>query len=188
MKSFYYTKILFIIIILFLSGSTSSFAAAPGTLFHVTQVNDGNIISIRVKSFAGIPLKIERVRLIGIDAPELKQEQWGRPAKKYLKKLISENDWVVNVEFDVQRRDNYGRIPAYLWNKKGELINEKLLEAGLAVLYTQPPNVKYVDRLSAAEKKAQSEKAGLWKNGGLKETPEQWRKKHQRKSGVSNRQ
>ena len=179
MKCFYYTRILFIIILI-LSG-TYSFASTPGTLYHVTQVNDGNTVSIRVKSFAGIPLKIERVRLIGIDAPELRQEQWGRLAKKCFKKFIGENDWVVNVEFDVQQRDKYGRLLAYLWNRKGELINEKLLEAGYAMQSTFPPNVKYAERLAAAQKRAQQARAGIWKNGGLKETPEQWRKSHRSK-------
>ena len=177
MKYFYYTGILFIIILIFLSGS-SSFASTPGTSFHVTQVQDGNTISIRVKSFAGIPMKVERVRLMGSDAPELKQEPWGRPAKRQLRKLIGENCWVVNVEFDLQQRDPNGRLLVYLWNKKGELINEKLLEEGYAVLYTLPTNMKYIDRLAAAQKKAQSAKAGIWKNGGLKESPEQWRKSH----------
>ncbi len=178
MKPYYYTRIA-VIIILVMSGSFS-FAATPGVLFHVMQVNDGNTISIRTKSFVGIPLKTERVRLIGIDAPDLRQEQWGRLAKKHLKKLVSQNGWVVNIEFDVQQRDRGGRLAAYLWNNKGELINEKMLESGYAVLSSPPPNVKYADRLAAAEKKARSGMAGIWKNGGLKQTPEQWRREHKR--------
>ncbi|MBI3592189.1 MAG: thermonuclease family protein [Nitrospirae bacterium] len=149
--------------------------------FRVTAVHDGDTISIRAKSLAGIPIKIERVRLIGIDAPELKQETWGRDAKRYLKKLISESDWTVNVEFDVQQRDRYGRLLAYLWSNKGQMINERMLEAGYAVLYTIPPNVKYVERLAGAQKRAVSKKAGIWRSGGLKESPEQWRREHPRK-------
>ncbi len=179
MKCFYYTGILFIIILI-LSASTS-FALTPGTLFHVTQIVDGNTIGIRVKSFAGIPLKVESVRLMGSDAPELKQEPWGRPAKRQLRKLIGKNGWVVNVEFDTQQRDPNGRPLVYLWNKKGELINEKLLEEGYAVLSTLPTSTKYIDRLAAAQKKAQSAKSGIWKNGGLKEPPEQWRREHNEK-------
>lgn len=179
MKYSYYTGILFIII---LTAFNSSFASTPGTPYHVMQVNDGNTVSIRVRSFVGIPLKVERVRLIGIDAPELKQQPWGRLAKKHLKKIIGQNGWIVNVEYDVQQRDSQGRLVAYLWNKKGELINEKLLESGYAVLFLSPPNTRYADRLTAAQKKAQSEMAGFWKNGGLRETPEQWRKRHQKGS------
>ncbi len=179
MKYFYYTGILFIIFLV-LPDSPSS-AITPGALFHVTRIQDGNTICIRVKSFAGIPLKVERVRLIGSDAPELEQEPWGRPAKRQLRKLIGESSWVVNVEFDSQQRDSDGRLLAYIWNKKGELINEKLIEGGFAVLNTLPPNVKYIDRLAAAQKKAQSARAGIWKSGGLKESPEQWRINHTKK-------
>ena len=90
----------------------------------------------------------------------------GKAGQKQLKKLIGENGWVVNVEYDVQQRDQQGRLLAYLWNRKGELINEKLLEAGYAVLSTLPPNLKYADRLAAAQKKAQYAKTGIWKISG----------------------
>lgn len=142
----------------------SSFAAVPGHVFHVTQVHDGANLSIRVKSFAGIPLKIERVTLIGINAPDLRHGPFRILAKKQLKKMIGENGWIVNVEYDTQQRDQQGRLLAYLWNRKGELINGKLLEAGYVVFNTSRPNLKYADRLIAAQKKAQSARAGVWKN------------------------
>lgn len=178
MKLSYYTRILIIIILLLFI--TSPINAAYGKKFRVTEVHDGDTISIRIRSFAGIPLKIERVRLIGIDAPELKQEPWGRISKRYLKKLISESDWIVSVEFDIEQRDKYGRLLCYVWNKKGQLINEKMLENGYAMLYTIPPNVKYVERFIAAQKKAQLRKAGMWSNKGLKKRPEEWRREHPR--------
>ncbi len=143
--------------------------------FRVTEVHDGDTVSIRVSSFVGIPFKTERVRLIGIDAPELKQEPWGRHAKRHLKKLLSENDWVVSVEFDLDRRDKYNRLLAYLWGKDGSLLNEQMISAGLATLYTVPPNVKYGDRLWRAQKIAQQHKRGIWGKSGLRLTPEQWR-------------
>ncbi|HIJ59603.1 MAG TPA: nuclease [Nitrospirae bacterium] len=148
--------------------------------FRVTEVHDGDTVSIRISSFIGIPFKNERVRLIGIDAPELKQEPWGRLSKKYLKKLLSENDWVVRVEFDVDKRDQYNRLLAYFWAKDGSMINEKMLSNGYAVLYTLPPNVKYVNRLKKAQKQAQQGKKGIWGKSGLNITPEQWRQSHPR--------
>ncbi len=178
MKHFYYTRILTIIILtLFI---TPPINAAYGEKFRVTEVHDGDTISIRTKSFAGVPLKIERVRLIGIDAPELKQEPWGRLSKRYLKKLISESDWIVSVEFDVEQLDKYERLLGYVWNKKRELINEKMLENGYVVLYTIPPNVKYTERFAAAQKKAQLRKAGIWGKKGLRKSPEEWRREHPR--------
>lgn len=159
-----------------------SFASTPanGAPLLVTEVHDGDTVSVKVKSFAGIPLKIERVRLIGIDAPELRQEPWGRRAKKNLKKLISESDWLVNFEFDVEERDRYGRLLAYLWAKDGRMINERMIEDGYALLYTVPPNVKYGERFIAAQNKAQLKKAGIWREGGLRQSPEEWRREHPR--------
>jgi len=180
----YYTKI-FLIIIFLLSISAAVYAssaaahALPGSPFVVTDVHDGDTISIKVESFAGFPLRTERLRLIGIDAPELKQETWGRKAKKHLKKLISESDWVVNVEFDVDKRDKYGRLLGYLWNRHtGVLINEKMTADGYAVLFTFPPNVRYVDRFIEAEKKARAAKLGIWEQGGLKQSPVEWRRQN----------
>ena len=112
MRRFYYTRI--VAIIFLIAFITSPSYALPGNSYVVTAVHDGDTVSIKVKSFAGFPLKIERVRLIGIDAPELGQDPWGRKAKKQLKKLVSESDWVVNVEFDVDQRDKYGRLLGYL--------------------------------------------------------------------------
>ena len=79
MKPSYYTRILFIIFLIL--SISSSFAAVPGNVFHVTQVLDGFNLNIRVKSFAGIPLKVEHVRLIGLNAPDLRHGPWGRQAK-----------------------------------------------------------------------------------------------------------
>lgn len=178
MKFSYYTRFsLIIILFLFITFPTAN---ASQQKFRVTEVHDGDTISIRTRSFAGVPLKTERVRLIGIDAPELKQEPWGRLSKRYLKKLISESDWVVSIEFDVERRDKYERLLGYVWDKKGQLINEKLLENGYAVLYTIPPNVKHVERLITAQKNAKMRKIGIWGKKGLKKSPSEWRKEHPR--------
>lgn len=175
----YYTKISLIIILLFIFSSFAS--AAQTSKFRVTDVRDGDTISIRVNSFAGIPLKTERVRLIGIDAPELKQEGWGRQAKRHLKRLISESDWVVTVEFDIEQRDKYGRLLAYLWGKDGRLINERMVADGYAMVYTFPPNIKYTERFLSAQKKAQANKAGIWGKNRLRKSPGEWRIEHPRR-------
>jgi micrococcal nuclease len=177
MRRFYYTKIVSIIFLI--TFITSPLYAFSGPSYVVTSVQDGDTVSIKVESFAGFPLKIERVRLIGIDAPELGQEPWGRKAKRHLKKLISESGWVVNVEFDVEQRDKYGRLLGYLWSKhSGTLINERMLEDGYAVLYTFPPNVRYADRFIEAQNRAQSKGLGIWGKKGLTQNPSLWRRDH----------
>jgi micrococcal nuclease len=178
MRHFYYTAITVIILPLFFVFPPAH--AAYGSLFRVTEVNDGDTVTIRAKSFAGIPLKTERVRLIGIDAPELRQEPWGRRSKCHLKKLLSKSNWVVEVEYDIDRRDKYGRLLGYLWGRDGRMLNERQVEAGMAVPYTFAPNVKYVERFADAQKRAKARKYGFWKEGGLTEAPRYWRKSHPR--------
>ena len=78
MKRYYYTAISAIIIqVVIVFSALNALATQPAAKegypkYRVTAVHDGDTVSIRAKSFAGIPLKIERVRLIGVDAPELK--------------------------------------------------------------------------------------------------------------------
>lgn len=178
MRRHYYTPTLLAIIVF--TFITSSLSAAEGMLCRVVKVHDGDTVSIRAKSFAGIPIKTERVRLIGVDAPELDQEPWGRISKRHLKKLLSESDWIVTVESDIEQRDQHGRLLAYLWDKKGRMINERLLEAGYAQLYTFTTNVKYAERLAAIQRGAMERKIGIWSKGGLKESPRRWRREHPR--------
>jgi len=183
MKKFFFFKnalVLILLIILATSLNAHDFASNNKGLkkFRVVEVHDGDTVSIRLRGFAGITYKTERVRLIGIDAPEISQEPWGRRSKRHLKKLINESDWVVSVELDAEERDKYGRILAYLWDKKGQMINEKMAEDGYAVLYTIPPNVKYSKIFLSAQKKAQSKKLGIWKRNGLKMSPEKWRREN----------
>ncbi len=141
---------------------------------QVTEVNDGDTVTLR---FDGTTY---RVRLIGIDAPELDQQPWGRKAKKRLIELMDHAEWTVSVETDVEKRDKYNRLLAYLWTKQNELINERMVLDGYAILFTFPPNVKYKSRFVLAEKRARAEKKDIWGVDGLKESPYQYRKKHPR--------
>jgi micrococcal nuclease len=86
----------------------------------------------------------------------------------------------VSIEFDVEKRDKYNRLLAYLKTKDGILINSLMLKHGYALLYTVPPNVKYVDVLRRAQKEARDKAIGIWSMDGLKETPSQYRYKNPR--------
>lgn len=136
----------------------------PSTL-TVTSVIDGDTVIING----------ERVRLIGIDAPESGQLPWGPRATEHLKDILSGNQWKVKVETDVQKRDRYGRILAYLWID-GRLINLEMVRDGYAVVLTIPPNVKYAERFVKAQKYARENRKGFWAEGGLEKSPSEYRK------------
>lgn len=57
-------------------------------------------------------------------------------------------------------------------------VNEELLKEGLAILYSFPPNTKYIKRLKKAQIFARENKLGIWKdNDYIKETPYQFRRR-----------
>ncbi len=104
------------------------------------------------------------IRLIGIDTPEtVAHEQpvecFGRQASAYAMSRLEGSP--VDLEFDVEQTDRFGRTLAYVWIG-AELINETLVRRGYAVVTTFPPNVRYVDRFTAAQREARAEDAGLW--------------------------
>ncbi|GAB4484082.1 MAG: hypothetical protein OHK006_07370 [Thermodesulfovibrionales bacterium] len=140
----------------------------------VTSVSDGDTLTVVTERGE------EKIRLIGIDAPELAQRPWGARAKKQLEKLVAQSLYQVRIEYDVDERDKYGRLLAYVFTREGLFINEDLLRNGFAVLYTFPPNVKYVERFTAAQKFAQDTRAGIWGKGGLGTMPSDYRREHPR--------
>jgi micrococcal nuclease len=140
----------------------------------VVEVNDGDTISV---IFGG---RKERVRLIGIDAPELQQRPWGQRAKKHLRELLSTSQWTVSIEFDIEKRDVHGRLLSYVWTSDGRMVNVQMLKDGYAMLYTFPPNIRYVDEFKKAQDEARSKSLGIWERGGIKETPREYRKEHPR--------
>lgn len=108
----------------------------------------------------------ETVRLIGVDAPEIgKNGRPGQPyseqAKAFVRRLAEGK--AVRLERDAQERDRYGRLLAYVYLPDGTMLNERLLAEGYALKMTIPPNVRYAERLMAAERRARDEGRGLWR-------------------------
>lgn len=106
-----------------------------------------------------------RVRLIGIDAPELSQRPYGLLAFEALAGLMPAGSRV-QLERDVEPTDRYGRRLAYVW-RDSVMINWAMVRNGWAMLLTYPPNVQYVERFQAAQREARDEGAGLWAMGGF---------------------
>lgn len=143
-------------------------------LIRVVRISDGDSVSIVVNG------RTEKIRLIGIDAPEMAQRPWGKKAKQHLEDIIDGSSGKVSVERDVVERDKYGRLLAYLRTGDGRLINELMLRDGYAVLYTFPPNVKYTEVFTAAQHEARDKKLGIWSRNGLRQEPSEFRKQHPR--------
>jgi micrococcal nuclease len=140
---------------------------------RVADVTDGDTIVVIVDG------KRARVRLIGIDTPESRPNhraalqsqssqrdqktilQQGKRASAFTRQLIRIDEYVT-LEFDVQQRDHYQRMLAYVWLPNKKMANEEILKAGFAYLLTVPPNIKYRQRLANAFKEARAKRRGLW--------------------------
>ena len=121
----------------------------------------------------------ERVRLIGIDTPEMHEsdklyrdsqrtgedvrtiQELGKRAYEFTKKLV-EGKRVI-LEFDVERYDKYKRLLAYVYLKDGTFVNAEIVKQGYASLMTIPPNAKYSNLLLKLYQEARANKRGLWK-------------------------
>ncbi len=122
----------------------------------------------------------ERVRLIGIDTPEMHEsnklykdsqrsgesvttiQKLGRRAYEFTKKLVEGKR--VSLEFDVEKYDKYNRLLAYVYLKDGgTFVNAEIVKEGFASLMTIPPNVKYADLFSKLYHEARQNRRGLWK-------------------------
>jgi endonuclease YncB( thermonuclease family) len=129
----------------------------------------------------GDSLKIagERIRLEGVDAPELNQRcfrggavwECGKESRDYLK-MITQGQ-VIRCNYE--KRDQYGRILGYCSNASYNL-NVEMIAGGMAVAYRRydPP-----EEILAAEDWARAHGKGLWQSDFT--SPEQWRRDHPRR-------
>lgn len=124
------------------------------------RVVDGDTISCR---------DLGSVRLIGIDSPEGNQEPFGSAASAALSSLLRVGE-TIQLESDVEPRDRYGRLLAYVW-REGRMLNWLMLRGGWAVVLTITPNVQYVDAFVTAQHRARAERRGLWAVDGFQCLP-----------------
>jgi len=134
-------------------------AAFAAEFSKVVRVIDGDTVRLQTG---------ESVRLLGINSPEIgykdKQSDAGaHQAKEYLKSLILNRR--VLLEQDIEEEDKYTRKLAHVFLENGQHINEQMLRHGMAALSIHPPNIKYGNRLKAAQNYAESNRLGIWSMG-----------------------
>jgi endonuclease YncB( thermonuclease family) len=144
-----------------------SFASAEALLGTVIAVHDGDTITLRTET------NKKKIRLAGIDAPELKQP-YGVESRSLLREAVLDKSVLV----ETSRIDKYGRVIGKV-KFDGQDINLKQIQLGGAWVYRA--NLKKLskeDRGFYLEAEAQSKAiaAGLWKDSNAIE-PWIWRKK-----------
>jgi micrococcal nuclease len=140
--------------------STTGSASSPGEAV-VQRVVDGDTIVVHI---AG---RDERVRLIGVDTPESVDPRspvqcYGKEASAFTAQLLPEGS-VVRLERDVEARDRFDRLLAYVYRVSDDLfVNLELARAGYAQVLTIPPNVAYAEQFRVAAAAARQAGTGLW--------------------------
>jgi endonuclease YncB( thermonuclease family) len=134
---------------------------APSSItVKVLAVVDGDTIDV-----CCVQGKQERVRYIGINTPETHHptkgvEYYGREAAEANRSLVEGK--TVRLEFDVQLRDSYRRLLAYVYLEDGTFVNAWLVEHGYAQVMTVPPNVRHQDLFLRCQQAAREAGRGLW--------------------------
>ena len=125
----------------------------------VVRVVDGDTIHVRLGD------RLEKVRYIGVNTPEIRhpsrgEEPGGRAAHAVNRRLVAGKR--VRLELDVQARDRYGRLLAYVW-VGGTMINAELVRLGYAQVMTVPPNVRHQALFVKLQRDAREAGRGLWR-------------------------
>lgn len=148
-------------------------SSPQGLTVNIERVLSGQMIEITNPSQAA---SLERVRLIGIEAPAFKQQPWADEATKRLDQLISNQP--VLLEFDVQDQycyNNRCNKLAYLWQDQ-VLLNEQLLKEGKVLASVRSPNIKYAKRFTNAQEWARIMGLGIWNpETPMRQSPEEFR-------------
>jgi micrococcal nuclease len=107
-----------------------------------------------------------RVRLIGIDCPEIGRERVdplgpGWQATLFVVSVLEDNAQV-RLEQDRERLDRFGRTLAYVYLPDGRMLNEILMQEGWATTMRIPPNTRHAATFANHEREARSRGLGMW--------------------------
>jgi micrococcal nuclease len=98
-------------------------------------------------------------------------ECYGKEAKARTAELLPAGT-EVRLERDVEARDRYGRLLAYVYRASdGLFVNLAMARDGYAVPLTIAPNVAHADEFVAAAGDARRADRGLWAACGGADTP-----------------
>jgi micrococcal nuclease len=141
-------------------GCSAEVGGERGDTARVVRVVDGDTIRVE------LPSGEQAVRYIGIDTPESVKP--GAPVECFAKRASAFNARLVEGERvrlvrDVEERDRYGRLLAYVYRARdGLFVNAELVRRGYATVATFPPNIAHEREFRRLARKARMSGRGLW--------------------------
>ncbi len=140
--------------------SVSDITNNDPSYYNVSSFVDGDTIGVQLGD------KTEKVRLIGVDTPEVKDPRkevqcFGEAASQFTKSLIGTNK--VRLESDPLNsdRDKYDRLLRYVYLPDGTLVNAEIIKQGYGFAYLTYPFQKK-DEFKTYENQARQNNRGLW--------------------------
>ena len=144
----------------------------------IERVIDGDTAIVSFMPEDGSKYLKERVRFLGVDTPETVHpnkpvQYYGKEASDFTKAQLT--DKVVWLQTDVNPKDRYDRMLAYVWLKepskadlddeaaiRENMYNARLLLDGYAQLMTIQPNSRYANLFVHFQREAREANKGLW--------------------------
>lgn len=144
-------------------GRTEQPGGAPSPLTTrvvVDRVIDGDTIDVMQDG------QVVRVRLLNIDTPETvdpttPEECGGQAASDWLHTRLPAGT-AVQLSYDVERTDRYGRVLAWVTSTSGQALSTEIAERGLGVAIAVGANTAHVGEVAAAQERAKTQGVGLY--------------------------
>lgn len=126
---------------------------------NFNRVIDGETIKISIDG------KLEDVKLLLIDAPEIRGNYYfSNDAKKFLQNKLFNKEYVY-LEMDGQEKNKQGKFLAYVWYNDGDklkMLNEEIISEGLARVAYIFDGARHLESLNLAQENAKFEKRNIW--------------------------
>lgn len=114
------------------------------------------------------------VRYIGINAPEIEHgtepAEWLGPTAHRVNRTLVQGR-TVRLEFETERRDQYGRWLAHIVLSGKTHVGNELVMRGLAHVLVRPPNIMHASNLRVSQRKAMAAGRGMWHDWDRRESP-----------------
>jgi endonuclease YncB( thermonuclease family) len=125
--------------------------------YLVTNVVDGDTIDVNING------EIKRIRLIGIDAPEVSENEcYNNESFEKAKELLLNKKVSLEADSSQDDKDIYNRLLRYVFLEDGTNFNLYMIKDGYAIEYTYDKAYKYQNEFKAAQDSAKTGNKGLW--------------------------